>query len=347
MVGNNIAVVATSSLLAIYLEPYFNGFWITVFSSLILLYFGEILPKSIARDRATGFAVKASIILKACYYLLYPFVQGVRLILGVLLKVLGLDEEQVERVFSRKDMGRLVKESERIGLVAEEHGQLIGRFVQRGDQKVKDIMIPRTEIVGVEKHESIEKLIDIFNQTGYSRLPVIGSNIDEILGFVTAKDVFHEDCKTIEEMMREIFFIPETRHTLGLLKEMREKHLGIAIAVDEYGGTAGLVTLEDIIEEFFGEIHDEFDESENLFRQIGPRQITVKARVDIDELNERFHLNLPSGDYNTLGGLLMQRLGHIPRRGERLELETCTVLIFSTTRKQAKWVRIIRHEGSP
>ena len=128
----------------------------------------------------------------------------------------------------------------------------------------------------------------------------------------------------------------------SLLKKFKEKRISIAIAVDEYGGIAGLVTLEDIIEEFFGDIQDEYDEDTNFYRKIGPRQMEVNAKIKIEDINHRLKIHLPEGNYQTLSGYLMDALGHIPRRGERLEAEHCVPTVLSSTRKRVNWVRIVR-----
>jgi len=342
LVGNNIAVVAASSLMAVFLDPYLNGFIITLVSSAFLLIFGEILPKSIARERATGFTLHASYYLQIFYVIFFPLIWSVMKLSQFLLKLLGFENESVKSFFTRKDLAMLVWEGEQAGLVDQEERGLISRFVLRGNQKVREVMIPRTEMVVVKKNEPIRDVSSIFQKTGYSRLPVIGKTIDEILGMITVKDILLEKPERINQIMRDVLFIPESASIASLLREMQEKSKGLSVVVDEYGGTAGLVTLEDIVEEFFGDIQDEYDDESSHYRKIGPGQIDVSARVQIEELNERFGLNLPEGEYQTLGGLLLDQLGHIPKRGERLEMAACTLVILSAFRKKVSWVRIIK-----
>ena len=342
LVGNNIAVVAASSLMAVFLDPYLNGFIIILVSSAFLLIFGEIVPKSIARERATGFTLHASYYLRIFYVIFFPLIWSVMKLSQFLLKLLGFENESVKSFFTRKDLAMLVREGEQAGLVDQEERGLISRFVLRGNQKVREVMIPRTEMVVVKKNEPISDVSLIFQKTGYSRLPVIGKTIDEILGMITVKDILLEKPESIKQIMRDALFIPESASIASLLREMQEKSKGLSVVVDEYGGTAGLVTLEDIVEEFFGEIQDEYDDESSHYRKIGPGQIDVSARVQIEELNERFGLNLPEGEYQTLGGLLLDQLGHIPKRGERLEMAACTLVILSAFRKKVSWVRIIK-----
>jgi putative hemolysin len=342
LVGTNIAIVTASFIMAIYLDPYFNGFIITVISSLLLLLFGEILPKSIARDRATNFTVYISPVLRFFYILFFPLIWGVIGISYILLRNIGVKGENVKRFFSRKDLELLIREGEKSELIDQEERSLISRFILRGNQKIREIMIPRTDIVAVKIDTPVNRAARIFEKTGYSRLPVIGENIDEILGIITVQDILLENPQKIREILREPIFIPEISRMIHLLKTFKMRHIGMALAVDEYGGIAGLVTLEDIIEEFFGDIHDEFDEELNLYRKVSPRQIDVSAKVRIEDINERFKLHLPEGNYQTLSGYLMDQLGNIPRRGERLETDRCTLTVLSSTRKKINWVRIVR-----
>jgi CBS domain containing-hemolysin-like protein len=341
LVGNNIAVVAASSIMAIVLEQFLSGFVITIITSTALLFFGEILPKSMARDTATTFALYSTFVLRFFYILFYPIIWLVMKISQWLLNIFGLSESNVKRFFTRKDLEMLVKEGEQAGFVNQDQRGLISRLILRGEQKAREVMIPRTEMTAVKVNTRISEVSRIFLKTGYSRLPVVGKTIDEVLGIVTVRDLLLEKPRSLRPVLREILFVPEAQNIAHLLREMQKKNIGIAIVVDEYGGTAGLVTLEDIVEEFFGEILDEYDVEASLYRKISPRQIDVSARIEIEELNRRFDLSLKEGDYQTLGGLLLDRLGHIPQRGEKIELERCTLTVLSAFRKKVSWVRII------
>jgi putative hemolysin len=344
LVGNNIAIVTASSLMAVYLERYLNGFVITAVSSLFLLFFGEILPKSIARERAHLFTLRSVVFLHSFYVFLYPFIWSVMNVSRFLLKIMGLEGESVERFFTREDLEMLVREGEKVGLVDREESGLISRFILRGNQKVREIMIPRTEITAIGMNETLDRVSKVFEETGYSRLPIMGGDIDEILGVITVKDVLLEKPSRVRQVMRDVLFVPEARNIASLLKEMQKKRIGIAIVVGEYGGTAGLVTLEDIVEEFFGEIQDEFDGELSLYRCIEPDQLEVNAKAPIEELNQRFDLDLPEGEYHTLGGFLMHQLGHIPKPGEKAETAVCTLVVLSASRRKVSWVRIVRKD---
>lgn len=348
LIGNNISMVAASSMMVFYMErfiprtveSYWRGLIITGLSSFLLLTFGEILPKSYCRDHPSRVSIHTAFLLRMIYFLLYPFIFIIRRMTTWIMNLLRVDLAQSRQVFSRKDMEQLVREGSKSGIVEEDQRDLISRFLLRGDFKLRDVMIPRTEIAAVMLSDPISRVKKVFQNTGFSRLPVMRQGVDDIVGEITAKDVILKRPKRISQILREVHFVPETRKMSSFLHEMQETSPDLAIVVDEYGGTAGLVTLEDMVEEFFGSIQDEYDENENLYRKETDHQIDVKGRVEIHELNARYHLQIPEGEYNTLAGYLMEAAGHIPRRGEKLELPQCSMTVLSATRRKVNWIRI-------
>ncbi|MBN2104537.1 HlyC/CorC family transporter [bacterium] len=350
LIGNNIAMVAASCLMVYYMEKFipvsmeshWRGLIITGMSAFLLLTLGEIIPKAICGDQPTAVAIRVSYLLRFVYYLLYPVIIFIRGIIRWMMKVLHINQEQSRYIFSRGEIDRLLREGQRAGVVETAEQDMISRFLLRGNFKVKDVMVPRTEMVAVQKNERIGQVKKILEDTGYSRLPVFGKNIDDVLGVITARDVILKRPQRIGQIMREILFVPESRNMGSYLREIQKSSPDMAIVVDEYGGTAGLVTLEDMVEEFFGDIQDEHDEGTNLYRKVSPRQIDVKARAEIHDLNVQHNLVIPEGPYNTLAGFLMDKMGHIPGRGERLDLPEYTFTILSATRRKIHWVRIHR-----
>ena len=202
-------------------------------------------------------------------------------------------------------------------------------------------MVPRPEMIALQASDTISQAAVLFEKTGISRLPVFEKDIDEVIGMITARDLMLEKPRSLKKIVRPVHYTPETRQIAPLLREMQELGHNLCIIIDEYGGTAGLVTIEDIIEEFFGEILDEHDENLDLFRNIGLKTIDVNARATISELNKKLAINLPEGEYVTLGGFLIEQLGHIPKPGERIDLDQCNVVIRSVFRKRIRWVRLI------
>lgn len=214
------------------------------------------------------------------------------------------------------------------------------------DIQVRDIMVPRSQIVFVEHDESPERIVAHVVESGHSRFPVIGEDRDEIVGILLAKDLLRLQIAgaeefAIREYMRPAVFVPESKRLNVLLKEFRGSHNHIAIVVDEYGGVSGLVTIEDVIEQIVGEIDDEHDvEDDQPIRREGPREFSVRALTPIDEFNRYFGTEFPDADFNTIGGLLMQQFGRLPRRGESARVGGLEFRVLRADRRRIEMLRV-------
>jgi magnesium and cobalt transporter len=215
------------------------------------------------------------------------------------------------------------------------------------DMQVRDIMVPRSQMVFVERDASPERLVEMAVESGHSRFPVIGEDRDQILGILLAKDLLRlqadgNDSFEIREYMRPVVFVPESKRLNVLLKEFRRNHNHIAMVVDEYGGICGLVTIEDVIEQIVGEIDDEHDvEDDQPIRKERPREFTVRALTTIADFNEFFGTRLPDTEVDTIGGLLMQEFGRLPRRGEVCKIDSLEFRILRADRRRIDMVRVI------
>ena len=267
-----------------------------------------------------------------------------------------MEESQTERKrsfsswFKRKigltrrhrEIQQVIDESEERGLIDADEGEMIEGIFDLKETVAREIMIPRTHIVFLPKESTFEQVLDTFIQTGHSRIPVYGQNVDCIIGILNVKDLLPlwlDDTKefNIERLMREPFFVPETKPVRDLLNELRGKKSHMAVIVDEYGGTSGLVTIEDIIEEIIGEIRDEYDVEEDPFVDQDDGSWLVNARVNLDDFEAHFHVTLPRGGYDTLGGYIINSLGRVPTQGEELFAEGLRIRILGCDPK-----RIIR-----
>jgi len=214
------------------------------------------------------------------------------------------------------------------------------------DMQVRDIMVPRSQMVFVERDESPEQLVELVVESGHSRFPVIGEDRDQILGVLLAKDLLRlhkagNESFEIREYMRPVMFVPESKRLNVLLKEFRSNHNHIAMVVDEYGGVCGLVTIEDVIEQIVGEIDDEHDvEDDQSIRKERPREFTVRALTPIDEFNGFFGTQFSDDEFDTIGGLLMRELGRLPRRGETVKVESLEFRILRADRRRIDLLRI-------
>lgn len=214
-----------------------------------------------------------------------------------------------------------------------------------GDTLVKEVMVPRTDMVTVESSFNVEDSLDLMLFNGFSRMPVCGDGVDDILGIVYAKDLMsalrdNQGTETIVEKMRSANFIPETKRISGLLQEMQASSFHVSIAIDEYGGTAGLVTLEDLIEEIVGEITDEFDMEKPLMERLGENEFMVNGRVSVGDLGDTLGINVPEGNWSTVGGFIFTTLGHIPQEKEEISENGYRFLVEQVQGRRIARVRI-------
>jgi CBS domain containing-hemolysin-like protein len=204
-------------------------------------------------------------------------------------------------------------------------------------------MRPRTDVVGIDIESTVEEALDVFIESGYSKHPVYEGSLDNIKGVIFAHDLFLFP-QNLQSIIREIIFVPETKRSFDMLSEFLSKRVSIAAVIDEFGGTAGIVTMEDIIEELFGEIKDEYDIDEEIFRKISQDTYLISGKVEVDLINEKFKLNIPYGDYETLGGYISSRLGRIPAQGERVIIDNFNILIAKGNNTRVDVVKILIRE---
>ena len=218
---------------------------------------------------------------------------------------------------------------------------MINRLFDFSHTTVKEAMIPFIEVSAVEDKDTVKEAIAIISKKGYSRLPVYNERIDNIIGIVNSFDLLNTpNDQSIKSLIRTILFVPESKPIDELMVEMQKKRNHLAIVVDEYGGTIGIITIEDILEEIVGEIKDEYDIDQRLYHRTGWNKYIINARMEIDQIHELLHLSLPGGDFETLGGFLLEKFGHIPKPGEILKYQDITFTIVSADERSIGEVRI-------
>jgi magnesium and cobalt transporter len=247
----------------------------------------------------------------------------------------------------REDLIALLREASERGLLDEEALTMVEGVLEVADLQVRDIMVPRVQMVFVRRDDSAAKILPVVVESGHSRFPVMDEDRDNIAGILLAKDLLRMFASTtrekfdIREYMRPAVFVPESKRLNVLLKEFRGNRNHMAIVVDEYGGVSGLVTIEDVIEQIVGEIDDEFDvEDDSNIRRESERQFTVRGVARIDEFNEYFGVKLPEGEYDTVAGLVMKQLGRMPRRGETLAIEGFEFRVARSDRRRIDSLRV-------
>jgi putative hemolysin len=342
LIGINVATIAFASISAVLLSTLFNldEFSILIISTLVLLFLGELIPKYLAREVADRFILFTSIPLRMVSFILYPFIKLFAWISSLLTQRAPSNDIGINSLFNRESIDSLVKESHEAGIVDRKESDIISKVLNLADQRVYEAMRPRTEIVGVEITQTIDEAISIFIDSGYSKLPVYEESVDNIKGVIYSYDIFKAP-ENVQAITRKILFVPETKKSFEMLNEFLSNRISIAVVVDEFGGTAGLVTMEDIIEELFGEIRDEYDVEENICRKIAEKSFLISGKVEIDFINEKYNLKLPTGDYETIAGYIITSLGRIPIQGENIKIDHFNFLIARASNKNIEVVKLI------
>jgi len=321
---------------------------IFVTASLVIMVVGVAIPNAWARYGGTGFLAAALPVLFALRYILYPLLALEHLMDGLVRRLAGVpltadklgEADQIE-----KEILEAVNEGELAGAVHEEDADMIESVMAFRDKDVAEIMTPRTEVQALPATSTLIEAKEFIVREGHSRIPIYDENIDDIKGVLYAKDLLNleeRDMFDPLEVMRKVPFVPETKRIPDLLAELREKKVHLAIVVDEYGGTAGLVTIEDILEEIVGEIADEYEPPEpEPIRRIDAQTLEVDARVHIDELNEELKIELPEDkDYDTVGGFLFSEMGKIPVAGEEMRYENVRFCILDAEERKINRLRV-------
>lgn len=254
----------------------------------------------------------------------------------------------IHRATSREDVLENLRQAEADGIVARDAYDMIQRVLFVSDLKVRDIMIPRTSMVSIEREDDLDKCLDIMVESAHSRFPVVDNEKDQISGILLAKDLlrfFDEDNKqrfNLRDLMRPVVFVPESKRLNVLLAEFRENRNHMAVVVDEFGAVAGLVTIEDVLEQIVGEIEDEHDleDDEIMIRMLEDGEVIVKALLPVDEFNDHFKTYLNENGSDTIGGLISQTLGHVPQRGEELQIDQMNFQIVHADSRRIHLIRV-------
>lgn len=342
LISNSAVNIAFASLSSIFLSELFGleEFEILLISTALILLFGELIPKYFGRELADRLILIVAIPLRAIAIVLYPLVKITSKVSSILSRTNLKEEEEIQHLFDKEDIQNLIEESSEAGKMDEEQSDIISKVIDIREQRVYEAMTPRTEIVGIEITSTMNEVMKTFIDSGYSKLPVYDENLDNIKGVVFSKDIFKQpdDLKTV---MREVVFVPETKKSLEMLNEFLDKQFSIAIVVDEFGGTAGILTVEDLIEELFGEIRDEFDDvEEKIAKKIDANSYLVNGKVEIDYLNEELDFQIPEGDYETIAGYVTFKIGRIPVKGESFKISNLSVQILKADKTKIDLLKL-------
>lgn len=354
LLGNNIAQNAlTAVLTAVTLRWLSNldlnpGWAIpisTIISTFLILIFAEVTPKSYAFQRAEKVALFTATPLSILHKLFSPVAIVMTTVANLILKVFGLKLVNPEPFVTEEEIKTLVDIGEEEGIIEEEEREIIEGVFEFSETLAREVMVPRVDIVALDVNSTFEEAIDTINMSGHSRIPIYEETIDNIVGILYAKDLLKyfglKNPPPLKAIMRSPYYVPETKPIDELFREMRAQKIHMAIIIDEYGGTAGLVTIEDILEELVGEIMDEYDiNEESMVKEIAPDEIIVDGRMNLEELNEMLGVNLPAEETDTIAGFVYDHISHIPKAGEEFEYDGVLIRVEEVRGRRITKLRI-------
>ncbi|MBR6826585.1 MAG: HlyC/CorC family transporter [Prevotella sp.] len=353
LVGNNISLVIYGILFArIFDELLFSGLSDgarvtadTLLSTLVVLFTGEFLPKNIFKSNPNGLLTFFAVPAMVCYVVLYPISRFATMLSRGFLRLVGvkMEKEQDDKEFTRVDLDYLVQSSidnakneEEI----EDEVKIFQNALDFSEIRVRDCMVPRTEIDAVEDTSDVEQLKQVFIESGHSKVIVYHEDIDHVVGYIHSSEMFHHS-QDWRKGIRQLVFVPETMQASRLMKTFMQQQRSLAIVVDEFGGTSGLIALEDIVEEIFGEIEDEHDSNHYIAKQLEDGEYILSARLEIEKVNEQFDLDLPESDeYMTVGGLILHEYQSFPKLNEIIKIGRYEFKIVKNTATKIELVRL-------
>lgn len=327
LIGNNIVNLSAASLTTS-LAYSFGGSMVAIASGILtvlILLFGEITPKTMATLHSEKMSLLYAPVISIFMKVMTPAIFIINgLSIGVLF-LLRVDPNAKNNVMTETELRTIVDVSHEDGVIESDEREMINNVFDLGDARAKDVMVPRVHVTFADVNSTYDELIEIFREDKFTRLPVFRDTTDNVVGTINMKDLLlYDNTKGfhIQDILREAYFTYEYKNISELLVEMRKASFNIAIVLDEYGETAGLITLEDILEEIVGEIHDEYDENEEDFiQEIDEREYIVEGSTNLDDLNDRLDLDLNSEEYDSLGGFIIERLDRLPEAGDSIHTE--------------------------
>ncbi|QJA10136.1 HlyC/CorC family transporter [Romboutsia sp. CE17] len=348
LVGNNVVNIAATSIstslfLSIFQE---KGVPIaTAVMTILVLIFGEITPKTIAVNNTEKVALLVSRPIKIIITILKPVVWIFNIITKVIFKILGVQDKGIQPYITEEELKTMVNVSHEEGVLEIEEREIINNVFQFGDMQAKEAMVQRLDIIAINVEDTYDEIMDLFKNEKLSRLPVYEESIDNIIGILNIKDVvFLEDDEidnfNIKDYVREAFFTYEFKKITQLLEEMKKDKSQMAIVVDEYGATAGLITIEDLVEVIVGDIDDEYDEEDEEIQVIKEDEYIVEGSTRISDVNEMIGIRLESEEFDSIGGFIIGHIGRIPDENEVIEFDNIRFCIESLEKNRIMKIRI-------
>lgn len=355
LIGNNIVNIGASSIATMLAVDIFGDIGSGIATgvlTLVILIFGEVSPKTMATIKADSFSLAIAGIIDVLMFVLTPVIFIINTFASGVLRLLRINPYDADKAMTEDEIRTIVDESQESGVIEDEEREMIHNVFDFGDSLAKEVMVPRIDMTFVHVDASYKELIEIYREYKYTRLPVYEESTDYIIGIINMKDVILiEDTNnfSIRDIIREPYFTYEHKNTSDLFIEMRQASIPLAIVLDEYGVTAGLVTLEDLLEEIVGEIRDEYDsDEEDAIEQLSEYEYMILGSTNLDDVNDALDLEFESDDYDTIGGYCLQLLDHLPAENETVSTEDGVVITIKEVDKnriERIYIRIPEQES--
>ena len=352
LVGNNLVNNGASALTTALAIQMFGGDAesgagiATIIITIIILIFGEITPKTVAAQKAEKVALLVCKIINFCVIIFKPVVAVLNVLTGFLTRLFGCIPGEKVPLITAAELKTIVNVSHEEGVLELDERTMINNVFDFGDSKAKDVMTPRTDIIAVPLDVTYDEYVHMVKNEGFSRIPVYGEDLDDIVGILYVKDIFFldEDEFSAETFMREPLFTYESKPIAELLAEMKNSRLGVAIVLDEYGGTSGLVTMEDMVEEIVGDIEDEYDDDEEEIEFIKENEFVVDGSTRLEDFNEMVGTELNCEEVDTIAGYILVKLGNFPVVGQELETDGLKIVVEEMEKRRIEKVHIFKIE---
>lgn len=348
LIGNNLVNTYAASIASMIALSFGGSAAVSVATFIItflILVFGEITPKTIATQNAEKLALAYGPVILLLMRILTPVIWFINLFSACILKILGVGKDSRPSM-TESELRTIVDVSHEEGVIEEDEKEMINNVFDLGDAVAKDVMVPRVYVVMADVESSYDDLIRLFREEQFTRIPIYEGNVDNIIGLINMKDLLlYEDLEhfDIRKILRKPYFTVENKNVSDLLMEMKQSTFNLAIVLDEYGEVAGIVTVEDIVEEIVGEVQDEYDahEMENI-QKIDDHTYDIKGFINLHDLNDELHLHLDSEDFDSIGGLIIDRLGRLPQLNDQVTLENGIILqVKKIDKNRIEEVRLI------
>lgn len=349
LIGNNIVNIGASSIATSLAVKLFNGSESaiaisTAVMTVLVLIFGEITPKSIAKQKSEQVALKVSKPIRFCVAMFRPFVAMFTAISSVFIKLLGGDPKATEPFITEEELKTMVGVSEEEGVLEDVEKEMIFNVFDFADLQVKDVMVQRVDVTAVDVNDEYEELLRVIKEDQFSRIPVYDDTIDDIVGVLNVKDLIiadKRDCEfKVTDYMREPLYTFEFKKIIELFNEMKKSRNHMAVVLDEYGGTVGIVTIEDLVEEIVGDIEDEYDKEKEMIEVVKEDEYIVDGSARLDDISDLIGVNMESEEFDSIGGLVIGELGRIPDAHEEVTIDRIRFVVEEVEKNRIMKVRI-------